>query len=142
VLGFLPELNLSSIRHRFLELILCISMQKHDASGSSGSDGAAYVYVTSEEGLINAVEELGRFQEVAFDTEGVELGRSGSLTVAGFLGIGATSVAYIVDVQELGGRAFSRSLPSLCALLEDPTVTKVTFDCRKDSEALFCSVSL
>ncbi len=41
-------------------------------------------------------------------------------------------------IVNLGGdRVFSKTLPSFHSLLEDSAVTKVTFDCRCDSNALF-----
>ena len=45
---------------------------------------------------------------------------------------------YVVIIEVLGGdRVFSKTLPSFHSLLEDSAVTKVTFDCRCDSNALF-----
>lgn len=102
------------------------------------------VYVDSEEALHKAVEALSRHGRVAFDAEGVNLGRDGPLTIATFLGLdhdskdGKGPVIYVVDVQELGGhRVFSSELPSFRGMLEDDAISKVTFDCRGDSDALF-----
>eukprot|EP00959_Pyramimonas_sp_CCMP1952_P398393 8347659-Pyramimonas_sp.AAC.1 len=106
--------------------------------------GWAVVYVVDETGLSSALADLSTYKEIAFDAEGENLGRTGPLTIATFLGIGAnntSSPAYVVDVQSLGGeRVFSRQQTeppsSLRALLEDASIVKVTFDCRGDSDAL------
>src|SRR4051812_1927671 len=97
-----------------------------------------HVYVAEEKAFLEAVTELNRAQEIAFDTEGVHLSRTGSLTLASFLVLGRPAVLYLIDVQVLGAqRVFSQQLPSLKAVLENPNITKVTFDCRTDSDALF-----
>ena len=76
-------------------------------------------------------------QYTAHDAEGVLLGRNGALTIATFSGIGMEDI-YVVDVQALGGaRVFAEHLPSFRAMLESPSVAKITFDCRTDSDALF-----
>jgi hypothetical protein len=72
------------------------------------SNNSNYVLVNTEDGLKTAVEDLSHYDTIAFDAEGVGLGRTGPLTIATFGGISGTSVAknsviYIVDVQELGG---------------------------------------
>ena len=113
------------------------------------------VYVSNKEDLAIAVRELSTASAIAFDAEGVKLGRSGPLTVAAFGAIdsSASLPIYVVDVQELGGNdvfgksdassrshleiIFSKSDGSLRSLLENKTIEKVTFDCRADSDALF-----
>lgn len=98
--------------------------------------------VDSPEALRDAVASLGRHREVAFDAEGRNLSRAGALTVACFLGVAASPregdpppPAFVVDVQALGGRAAFGS--GLGDLLERRETTKLTFDCRGDSDALF-----
>lgn len=96
------------------------------------------VFVDTEEALVSAVEDLISYAEVAFDTEGDNLSREGPLTIATFRGLGKFDArTYVVDVMALGGgRVFSKTLPSFRSLLEDAAFTKVTFDCRTDSDAL------
>lgn len=96
------------------------------------------VLVEDAYGLVNAVSDLGRYKQVAFDCEGVNLGRKkGSLSIATISGSNAEASVYVVDVLKLGGeRAFSKEEPSLRSVLEDAAIRKVMFDCRTDSDAL------
>ena len=55
-------------------------------------------FVDTESALCDAVAAIERCAEVAFDAEGVNLGRHGPLTIATFSGIGMEDT-YIVDVQ-------------------------------------------
>ncbi len=81
-------------------------------------------FVDTMEKLETALKSLGRHRKVAFDTEGVDLGRRGALTVASFIGLDEAStdddgdekadyegngvVAFVIDISTLGGkRAFS-----------------------------------
>ena len=113
-------------------------MEKSEKMTHDCANDSTTVFVDNEDQLIKAVTELSTHSEVAFDTEGVELGRNGRLTIATFGGLDtADAPIYVVDVLVLGGeRVFSRELPSFRCLLEDITIKKVTFDCRCDSDAL------
>jgi hypothetical protein len=94
-------------------------------------------FVDTEAALSDAVAAMEGCAEVAFDAEGEELGRNGPLTIAAFSGIGMDDT-FVVDVKALGGsRVFSEHLPSFRTILEDSSVSKITFDCRSDSDALF-----
>lgn len=98
------------------------------------------VFVDDEKTLALAIDALSRSRSIAFDAEGVKLSRVGALTIASFLCLDLPSPqpVYLVDIQVLGAeRVFSKTLPSLRALIENPAITKVTFDCRSDSDALF-----
>ena len=90
---------------------------------------------------MHAVEEVSAHSRVGFDAEGVNLSRTGELTIAtfqGFDGVAAVTPIYVVIIEVLGGdRVFWKTLPSFRSLLEDSAVNKVTFDCRGDSDALF-----
>lgn len=95
-------------------------------------------FVDTEAELVDAVEAIAKCEEVAFDSEGVDLSRHGPLTVAIISGTSSGDTVYVVDVQKLGGeRVFSETRPSFRAVLQHPNITKVTFDCRGDSDALF-----
>lgn len=99
-----------------------------------------HIYVANEEAFVDALNDISHSHEIAFDAEGVRLSRSGPLTLASFLVLDATAPvsAYLIDVQEIGAeRVFSTTSPSLRAILEDPKIRKVTYDCRTDSDALF-----
>jgi exonuclease 3'-5' domain-containing protein 1 len=75
-----------------------------------------------------------------FDLEGVNLDRSGSVSLVS-LYVAPQAKTYIIDVHVLRGDAFStlstRTGCSLTTILEDPNIPKVFFDCRNDSDALF-----
>ncbi|KAK7410410.1 hypothetical protein VNO78_01174 [Psophocarpus tetragonolobus] len=67
---------------------------------------------------------------IGFDSEGVNLGREGSLCIMQ-LAIGG--VVYLVDALQGGNALMQACKPAL----ESNQVTKVIHDCKRDSEALF-----
>jgi hypothetical protein len=111
-----------------------------DAAGSP-----AHILVDSADELNLVAKDLDSYDMVAFDAEGVDLGRTGALTIATMQGFNednqdTNSPIYVIDVHVLGGAVvFSKENeePSIRSVLEDPNITKVTFDCRADSDALF-----
>ncbi|EAU35396.1 predicted protein [Aspergillus terreus NIH2624] len=74
------------------------------------------------------------------DLEGVNLGRNGSISILSLYAVHKKTI-YLVDVYKLGKAAFSNPQPdkhtSLRANLESPSIKKVLFDVRNDSDALF-----
>lgn len=74
------------------------------------------------------------------DLEGVNLGRSGSISILSLYAV-HKGIISLVDVYKLGKAAFSNPQPgkhtSLRAILESPSIRKVFFDVRNDSDALF-----
>ena len=73
------------------------------------------------------------------DLEGVKLGRHGSISIIS-LYIPPIKKIYLIDIHRLGKTAFSitnSSATSLKTILESPTIPKVIFDIRNDSDALF-----
>jgi exonuclease 3'-5' domain-containing protein 1 len=78
------------------------------------------------------------------DLEGTNLGRSGSISILSLYAV-HKGIIYLVDVYELGKAAFSNPQPgqntSLRAILESPSIKKVMFDVRNDSDALFSHYS-
>ena len=73
------------------------------------------------------------------DLEGVKLGRHGSISIIS-LYVASTKKIYLIDIHRLGKTAFSTtnsSATSLKTILESPTIPKVIFDIRNDSDALF-----
>jgi hypothetical protein len=96
-----------------------------------------YRYVQDEAAFDAAVKDLHGKSAYAFDSEGVNLGRSpGSLTAATISSLD-NPVIYVIDVQVLGGdKVFSRTEPSLAQILEGGA-SIITLDCRSDSDALF-----
>ena len=84
-------------------------------------------FIDTEKELVDAIHDLSRHSIVSFDAEGVDLGRTGPLTVATFSGPENEDPIYVVDVHSLhGARVFSDDgRPSLRALLEDQDIIKV-----------------
>lgn len=73
------------------------------------------------------------------DLEGIKLGRHGSISIVSLYVLPRKKV-YLIDIYRLGKTAFSTtnsSATSLKTILESPTIPKVTFDIRNDSDALF-----
>ncbi|KAL6230832.1 hypothetical protein BDW75DRAFT_234091 [Aspergillus navahoensis] len=74
------------------------------------------------------------------DLEGVNLGRSGSISILSLYAV-HKGIIYLIDIYKLGKAAFSNPQPgkytSLRAILESPSIKKVLFDVRNDSDALF-----
>jgi len=66
-------------------------------------------------------------------------GRHGSISIISLF-IAPIKEIYLIDIHRLGKTAFSttnRSSTSLKTILESPTIPKVIFDIRNDSDALF-----
>ncbi|KAI1160688.1 ribonuclease H-like protein [Nemania serpens] len=74
------------------------------------------------------------------DLEGVNLSRRGTISILQ-IHIRTTSQNYVVDVMKLGEAAFltqgSRTVNTLKSILESPSIPKVFFDVRNDSDALY-----
>jgi hypothetical protein len=86
------------------------------------------------DGILAAAKECGDAPfRVAVDLEGENLCFEGRIAVV-TLAVSATRV-YIFDVAALGANVFSDG--GLKAILEDPKITKLMFDCRMDAGALF-----
>lgn len=68
------------------------------------------------------------------DLEGRRLSRHGTIDVAQ-IHDDAVGISYIVDVTTLGNWAFSDN--TLKGVFEDPYITKIFFDVRNDSDALW-----
>jgi len=96
--------------------------------------------VDTVDGYHRAFTALSAFTTLALDSEGVDLGRTGALTVLSLLPLDGDGdhPAFVFDVLVLGkALLFNSSIPSLKHLIESPSILKVTFDCRGDSDALW-----
>ncbi|KAI7975485.1 hypothetical protein EIK77_003326 [Talaromyces pinophilus] len=74
-----------------------------------------------------------------FDLEGTRLGRLGSLSLL-VLHVAPRLTTYIIDVHSIGRDTFTTENSngnSLRAVLQSPTIPKVFFDVRNDSDALY-----
>ena len=81
--------------------------------------------------VLDAVRMLGTAETLAVDCEGMDMSRYGKLTL---LSIATNDQAYLFDILKLGKMAFESGLKSL---LENGFQTKLMFDCRGDSDALY-----
>lgn len=71
--------------------------------------------------------------------KGINLGRHSSMSILS-LYLRTENITYLVDIHQLGGAAFTTANSrgtSLKSVLESPTIPKVVFDIRNDSNALF-----
>ena len=90
-------------------------------------------FVDSVEKAKQACDQLGSFTELAFDCEGVDLGRGGKLTLIQLMA--KDDKIFIFDVLALGESVFQNT--GLREILESKEIRKVMFDCRCDSDSLW-----
>lgn len=76
-------------------------------------------------------------KQVTFDTEGVQLSRTGRLTVISISLCKPCSIAFLFDLVSIGTDIFDCKNSLMKCLIESKAVEKVTYDCRNDSNALF-----
>jgi ribonuclease D len=90
------------------------------------------------ESFCPAVEQaIANSSRVAFDCEGVNLSRAGSLEIVSLCFEEDTSVIYLVDVGSKGDSSLRQErLNTMKRLFECATVTKVIHDCRMDCDSL------
>lgn len=127
--------------------------------------GINVIMVNSLPKLAVAIQQLSRYETLAIDLEGVSLGREGEIAIIQ-ISTARRSDVYLIDVCALGQDAFDHRtaldseagtvdtssaasagigsasggyprVTSLRMLLEDPAVTKLLWDVRSDSNALF-----
>ena len=92
-------------------------------------------YVKLVDDLTSAKQVLSLLKyhdALAFDCEGVKVGRGGKITL---IQIGAKNeTLYLFDVLELGKDLFSVGMKDI---LESPTIYKYMYDCKRDSDSLY-----
>lgn len=90
--------------------------------------------------LLDSIDNLAvEPPSLYMDLEGIALGRHGSISIIS-LYITPTKKTCLIDIHSLKEAAFSTtsaSGTSLKSVLESPTILKVVFDIRSDSDALF-----
>lgn len=91
--------------------------------------------------VLNDLFDLPRHPPSLYvDLEGWDLCRHGRVSLITIYAA-PLNKTFLVDVQILGEQAFTCAEPgterTLQAILEDPEIPKVFFDCRNDSDALF-----
>ena len=90
-------------------------------------------FVDSVEKAKLACDQLRSFKELAFDCEGVRLGKGGKLTLIQLMA--KDDKIFIFDVLALGESLFQNT--GLREILESKEIWKVMFDCRDDSDSLW-----
>lgn len=109
-----------------------------------------FILIEDMESVKSMIDKLSKYKEIAFDCEGVDLSRSGPLTLASFIGCAKKDdnddenndeeIVYIVDVKKIDHKILfpkSSTNISLKTILESSEYLKVMFDSRADSDALF-----
>lgn len=107
-------------------------------------EGPAFTIVDCDIGLSEMIDTLAGLPaeppSIYVDLEGINLSRQGSISILQ-LYVLPENHTYLVDIHQLQDRAFStsgkKSDKCLKAILEAKDVTKVFFDIRNDSDALF-----
>ncbi|KFY38158.1 hypothetical protein V495_06718 [Pseudogymnoascus sp. VKM F-4514 (FW-929)] len=99
--------------------------------------------IDSEEGLLPLLDNIASLAidppSLYINLEGIALGRHGCISIL-TLYIAPTKETYLIDIHVLKEAAFSTTTASgtsLKTILESPTIPKVVFDIRNDSDALF-----
>ncbi|KFY70464.1 hypothetical protein V498_10343 [Pseudogymnoascus sp. VKM F-4517 (FW-2822)] len=110
---------------------------------SNASAQSNITFVDSVEGLLLLLDSIVNLAteppSLYIDLEGIALGRRGSISILS-LHIAPTKETYLIDIYSLKEAAFSTTNSkgtSLKTVLESPTIPKVIFDIRNDSDALF-----
>jgi exonuclease 3'-5' domain-containing protein 1 len=110
---------------------------------STESPRSVTVFISSTTSLILLLDSLVNLPvdppSLYFDLEGARLGRLGSLSLL-VLYVAPQRTTYIIDVHSLGADTFTTENSdgnSLRAVLQSPTLPKVFFDIRNDSDALY-----
>ncbi len=100
-------------------------------------------FIDSNNGIVELLDSFNNLivdpPSLYFDLEGIELSRTGSISIFSLF-VHPDNRAYLIDVNVLGQAAFSTpgsDGKTLQHILESPTIPKVCFDVRNDSDALY-----
>ncbi|RWA07056.1 hypothetical protein EKO27_g8046 [Xylaria grammica] len=135
-------MSLSSTPYRGSEL----SSGKEPLKGSCLEDPQkkTHLFLDTIEAISSMVDELYGLPSTPpslyIDLEGVKLSRHGTISILQ-IHVRTTAQNYLVDVKVLGRAAFltpgSTTPNTLKSILESPSIPKVFFDVRRDSDALY-----
>jgi exonuclease 3'-5' domain-containing protein 1 len=110
---------------------------------SSKSPKSNTTVIDSEENLLSLLDSICSLAveppSLYINLEGIAVGRHGSISFL-TLHIVPTKKTHLIDIHSLNEAAFSTTTASgtsLKSILESPTIPKVVFDIRNDSDALF-----
>ena len=80
-----------------------------------------------------ACAKLATEEIIAMDCEGFNLGRNGTVDIISIFSTAAQEL-FLFDLTSVGKLGFECGLQ---VLLENPSITKLMFDCRQDADALY-----
>ncbi|XP_063674245.1 piRNA biogenesis protein EXD1-like [Bolinopsis microptera] len=93
--------------------------------------------------MIHVLDSASLFQEaclkltedkiLAVDCEGLNLGRNGTLDIISVFSTSRLEL-FLFDITSVGSQGFDNGLRDL---FENPLITKLMFDCRQDTDALY-----
>ncbi|RDH26307.1 exonuclease [Aspergillus welwitschiae] len=113
------------------------------AKRSTLEDSPFFLFIDTLDGLVELLEGLAELPawppSLFIDLEGVNLSRHGTTSVLQIF-VSSTQKTFLVDILSLKDKAFSHSTSdgsTLRSILESPSISKVFFDVRNDSDALF-----
>ncbi|KAK6395241.1 hypothetical protein LTR65_000711 [Meristemomyces frigidus] len=153
-----PAFDTEGVHEEIAALAEDMRMRKEtkDTSKPSKELQAVMLVPTPTTVIIEAVEQLQNMIDtiirlpmpstsaptVYVDCEGLDLGRNGTLGMVNIY-IPQADIVYLINVSTLEHQAFSttagdQAYRSLKGILEDSSVSKGIFDCRGDSDALYC----
>lgn len=102
----------------------------------SGRAMSSAVYCDDTQSLAQAIAATKEAGSCVLDCEGHDLGdKKGQLTIIQIIPYKQPSVSYIIDVLAL--QPLPGALQPLKHLLSDASITKILYDCRNDSGALW-----
>jgi exonuclease 3'-5' domain-containing protein 1 len=81
----------------------------------------------------DACTRLASEEIIAVDCEGLNLGRNGTLDIISVFSTSCHEL-FLFDIKSVGKQSFECGLK---LLLENPSITKLMFDCRQDADALY-----
>jgi len=110
---------------------------------SALEDKASVTFIDTCAGVAEMIGDLTHLPakppSLYIDLEGVNLSRHGTISILQIFVLPQRST-FLIDIYGLKDKAFSYPAPSgttLRAILESPSIPKVFFDVRNDSDALF-----
>jgi len=101
-------------------------------SASLNTKPKVKVFVISTASDLSKCSDLKNCDRLAFDCEGVDLGRNGELSI---VQLSSHKECYLFDV--LGAKRTSEVVLFLKDILENSSIQKIIHDCKMDSDALY-----
>ena len=129
----MPPLTGSDFEQRNLSELKALTGSALDNLQQATSGFKSQVeYIDSIENAEKVCSQLRQHKQLAFDCEGVRLGKGGKLTLIQIMA--KDEEVFIFDVLVLGKSLFDTGMKEI---LESDSITKIMFDCRGDSDSLW-----